>query len=260
MAEYYIRAPGSEEARGPFDEEKMTSLADAGQITLTTEFFDEPKNAWVPVGDSAEMKALLFPERKRLGLKKDRSDVQMLNKPEEANAPAVTVTQMLAAAEGESKETSHLKDRLRREEKSAALALPVLGVMMVLSGLTNTVPYYQLLSDVFLKYKWELLFQQPFAVVGLADFFLALCLFLNVPIFPIVRFRAMIGMGYFCFVYWSLGNPMGLIAAVCAGLGLLVCSVTNNLFLMLFFALCGVGGMGTLAYFAWMLANSAAPA
>ena len=126
MAEYYIRQPGAEEARGPFDEDKMTSLAEAGQISLETEYYDDASSTWLPVGGNAELKALLFPERKKLGLKKERDDIKFLNKPEDVAAPAVTVSQMLAAAEGESKETKYLKEQQKSEARAAAMALPVL--------------------------------------------------------------------------------------------------------------------------------------
>jgi multisubunit Na+/H+ antiporter MnhB subunit len=253
MAEYYIRQPGTEEARGPFDEDKMTTLAEAGQVTVETLYYDEAASNWVPVGGNAALKALLFPERHKLGLKKSRDEsIQLINKPEDAVAPAITVNQMLAAAEGESKETKHLTQQRKMEERAGALALPVLTVMMVLSGLANTVPHYDLLHDVVLHHKFPRLLEQPFVVVGLLDFFLALCLFLNVNgIFPLVRFRAMLGLGYFAFVYWSLGDPSGLIAAVAAGLGLFVCTITLNFYLMVVFAILGVLGMGSQAWVAW---------
>jgi hypothetical protein len=258
MAEYYIREPGTEEARGPFDEDKMTSLADAGQVTLETLYYDEASSNWVPVGGNANLKALLFPERKKLGLKKDSSEVKLINKPEDTKAPAITVDQMLAAAEGESKETKHLTEKRKSEEKAAALALPVLTVMMVLSGLANIIPHLSLLHDVFANHKWMRLLEQPFTVVGLIDFFIALCLFLNVNgIFPIVRFRAMLGLGYFGYYYWSLGDPIGLMSALAAGLGLFVCTITLNLYLMILFAVLGVLGMGSLAWVAWTAAAAA---
>jgi hypothetical protein len=256
MAEFYIRAPGAEEARGPFDEEKMSSLVGAGQITLETEFYDEAKSAWVAVGESATMIALLFPEKKKLGLKHDHDDIQFLNKPEETTGPAITISQMLAAAEGESKETKYLKEAQKKQDKAAAMAMPVLTVMMVLSGLSNVLPRYAVLIAAVIKHQFVPLLQDPFAIVGFFDFFLAVCLFLNVlTIFPLVRFRAMVGLGYFCVYYWSLGDPRGLVASICAGLGVFVCTITLNLYLMIIFAVLGVLGMGSLAYLAWMGAS-----
>ena len=42
-----------------------------------------------------------------------------------------------------------------------------------------------------------------------------------------------------------------MIASVCAGLGLFICTMTLNLMVMIVFALVGVGGMGYLAWAAW---------
>jgi threonine/homoserine/homoserine lactone efflux protein len=42
-----------------------------------------------------------------------------------------------------------------------------------------------------------------------------------------------------------------MVAAVGAGLGLFICTVTLNLKRMIVFALVGVGGMGYLAWTAW---------
>src|ERR1700690_1836259 len=101
MGEYYIRQTEGGETRGPFDEEQMTSLAAAGQITLQTQVADETKSDWFVVGESEELKAFLFPERKKIGLKKgeEKAEFQQLNNPEDEGKENVTVEQMLAAAE-----------------------------------------------------------------------------------------------------------------------------------------------------------------
>ena len=51
--------------------------------------------------------------------------------------------------------------------------------------------------------------------------------------------------------YWSQGDPISMAAAVGAGLGLFVCTITLNLRAMIGFALLGVGSMGYLAWMAW---------
>jgi len=253
MGEFYIRQTEGGDVRGPFDDEQMTSLASAGQITLETQVADETKSDWFVVGESEELKSFLFPERKKIGLKKgeDKVEFQQLNNPEDEGKPGVTVEQMLAAAEGNTMDTKHLKDIQKKIDKAAGLSMPVLSAMMLLSGLANTLPRYSVIMDLFSGNYLSLL-HQPFALVGLFDFLLALGLFLNVfSLFPMVRFRAMLGLGFFLFTYWSLGDTAGMIASVCAGLGLFVCTMTLNLTVMILFALVGVGGMGYLAWAAW---------
>ncbi|HVU38572.1 MAG TPA: GYF domain-containing protein [Opitutales bacterium] len=254
MGEYYIRAAEGGDVRGPFDEEQLTSLAEAGKITLETQLADETKENWVVVGENAEVKAMLFPEKKKLGLKKGGGTeaVTMINRPEDAGQPEVTVEQMLAAGEGHTEDTKYLKERQQKMDKAAGLAMPVLAAMMLLSGLANSLPRYPVLLDLFSKGDWHGLLHEPFAVIGLFDFLIAGGLFLNVfSLFPLVRFRAMIGMGYFLFYYWSHGDTVGMAASVGAGLGLFICTLTLNLGLMILFALVGVGSMGYLAWAAW---------
>jgi hypothetical protein len=214
---------------------------------------DETKSDWFVVGESEELKAFLFPQRQKIGLKKsgEKESFQQLNNPEDEGKPGVTVEQMLAAAEGNTMDTKHLKDIQKKIDKAASLSMPVLAVMMVLSGLANTLPRYSVIMDLF-SGNYVSLLHQPFALVGVFDFLLALGLFLNVfSLFPLVRFRAMLGLGFFLFTYWSLGDQAGMMASVCAGLGLFICTITLNLQVMIFFALVGVGGMGYLAWAAW---------
>jgi hypothetical protein len=254
MGEYYIKQPNEEGVHGPFDEDQITSLAEAGKISLETLISDESRTDWTKVGESEELKALLFPERKKLGLRKGpaQENIETINKPEDPSAPQVTVEQMLAASEGKTETTKHLKDERKFQERAAAISLPVLALMMLLSGLANTIPRYTVLSDAFMDGKWGELAQDPFAAIGVVDFLFALGLFLHVArLFPLVRLRAMLGLGFFLFKYWSLGDVGGQLASICAGLGLFVCTITLNLRLMIIFAIVGVGGMGYLAWVAW---------
>jgi hypothetical protein len=254
MGDFYIRQSAAGETRGPFDEEQLASLAEAGKITLETEVSDDNKSAWVAVRDFPGLAARLFPEKKKLGLKKEVKEekIEYINKPEDEAKPAITVEQMLEAAEGHTDTSRSLKDVQKEIDRAANLSIPVLTTMMVLSGLANSLPRYEVLWNLFDHGKWHGLVQEPFALVGLFDFLLALGLFLNIlSLFPVVRFRAMLGMGYFLFFYWSRDDPASMAAAVGAGLGLFVCTVTLNLKRMIGFALVGVGGMGYLAWTAW---------
>ena len=64
MGDFYIRQSADGETRGPFDEDQLVSLAEAGQITLQTQVADETKSSWVMVDEFPEMKAMIFPEHK----------------------------------------------------------------------------------------------------------------------------------------------------------------------------------------------------
>ena len=121
---------------------------------------------------------------------------------------------MLAAAEGHTEATKHLKDMQKEMDRAAALVHAGAGRH---DGLERAGEQSAALSGfggpVF-RVNWKELIQEPFALVGLFDFLLALGLFLNIlSLFPVVRVRAMLGMGYFLFYYWSQGDPVSMVAA-----------------------------------------------
>src|SRR5471030_3169856 len=106
--EFYIRSPSETEARGPFNLEQVISLAEAGQVTAETLYYDAATEQWVAVGANAEVKLAVFPEKKKLGIKRD-AKVATLNKESDSDAP-ISVNDMLAAAEGRTDDTKGKAD------------------------------------------------------------------------------------------------------------------------------------------------------
>ena len=96
--EFYIREGSETEARGPFNLEQLVSLADAGQVTVETLYYDAGTEQWVAVGTSTEIKAAIFPEKKKLSMK--AKEIVSLNKPKTDDQAPITVDDILAAAEG----------------------------------------------------------------------------------------------------------------------------------------------------------------
>src|SRR5882762_4188400 len=107
MQEIYIRNESDTEAKGPYGLEQLTSLAETGGITAETLIYDAATEQWVTLGSNAEMMAAVFPEKKKLNLK--AKEIKTLNKPDEG-AKAITVDDMLAAAEGRTDETADKKN------------------------------------------------------------------------------------------------------------------------------------------------------
>jgi hypothetical protein len=68
--EYFVRKPDSENARGPFNLEKLKSLAEAGQVDRESLYYDAATENWKKVGDNPGLCAHLFPEKVKLTLKK----------------------------------------------------------------------------------------------------------------------------------------------------------------------------------------------
>ena len=81
-------------------------------------------------------------------------------------------------------------------------------------------------------------------------------LFLNATeIFPLIRFRAMLGAGFFTIVYSSNyinGDPQGLWMAISSmgfGVGLYICTLTLNFPLMVISASMGIAGALGIAWY-----------
>jgi hypothetical protein len=74
MAEYFVRSPDSENARGPFSMEKLQSLAEVGQVDKSSLYYDSASEKWKAVGENEELCTQLFPQKKKLTLRKTRTE------------------------------------------------------------------------------------------------------------------------------------------------------------------------------------------
>ena len=145
MADYYIRTPDREESRGPFDASQLLTLGDAGQITENTLHYDENREEWIPIALNEQLKADVFPDREKLSLKVNQSndnasDAEANDAPKEQGG--ISVTDMLAAAERDTKETRHLKKKEESFHKAAALSTSSIGLMMLLSAVTLLLSFF----------------------------------------------------------------------------------------------------------------------
>ena len=254
---YYIRPADSETARGPFDIEKLGTLAEAGQLDRDTLYFDDELEAWAAIGSNAELTAQIYPAKKSLRLrssgKRDRSSEQHAD----AEREVLSVEAMLAAAEGDTDETRHLKDEIRWQHRAASIAIPVLAAVCLISALTFLYPGWRHVEGLLNQEPGAIarVFREPLLFLGALDLFFALALFLAATeVYPLIRFRAMLGMGFFGYVYGSAmvaGDPTGqylALAMIAYGLGVFICTVTLRFKVMAAAALCSLGGALTFAY------------
>ena len=105
--EIYIRNATETEARGPFTAQQVADLADAGQVTAETLIYDATTEQWVALSTNPELMTVVFPEKRKLSLKSKQ--IATLNKPVEDARP-ITVSEMLAAAEGHTDDTRGKSD------------------------------------------------------------------------------------------------------------------------------------------------------
>ena len=252
MADYYIRTPDREESRGPFDASQLLTLAEAGQITENTLHYDETKEEWIPIALNKQLKADVFPEREKLSLKISESKNKT---PEEEDISeekeGLNVNDMLAAAERDTKETRHLKKKEQSFHKAAALSTNSIGIMLLLSAITLLTPHFTIINTAISEGNVGTIFNYPFIILGLFDFLMAVFLFLAVTeVYPILRGRGMLTLGFGAYVGWALGEPMIMIPSAAAGFGIFYATISQNFSTMIMASILGIGGNALLAYLA----------
>jgi hypothetical protein len=168
---------------------------------------------------------------------------------EEGEEERIDVQEILAAADGETEETRHLKKGKESMEKASAVAPSGLAAAMALSGLFLLFPHFGVLLNAFGEGAVTDLLGFPFFLVALLDLFLALALLLAVTeVYPYVRGRAMIGLGFGVYLGWALQSPDLILVFFLAGLGPFTATLSKRLSLTVAALAIAVIANGYLAY------------
>jgi hypothetical protein len=236
--EFYIRNESENEARGPFNLEQLTSLLDSGQIDLNTLYYDAATEQWATIESNAEMKSLLFPEKKKLKVKA-KEQKNTLNTSTDSRPP-ITVDQMLAAAEGHTDETKDRKDPKQAQARAAGIGMYSAMGMLIIAAAAELFPSI----DFLLAFSLETLPSHPLVLLGILDLALALLLGLGmVNLYPFVRFRAALGLGFLGFIFFTQGQSIALVAVLAGSTGLYLSTVSINLLPVILSASIGLIGM-----------------
>jgi hypothetical protein len=215
MQEYYIRNPDSDESRGPFTVDQLMSLGETGHITLETYVYNHDTEEWELLEHNPELRASIFPEKKRLTIKA-KSEFESLNKGE-LDIPAITINDLLAAAEGNTEETKHRKKDGIWREKAAGAAMYISGFVLLISA----IGLIWLQREAVFAFDLAAMSRSPLAIFAALDLGVALMLFLqSSSVYPFIRFRSMAGAGFFLFFFWAAGHPLIGVLAALASLGL----------------------------------------
>ncbi len=243
MSEYYIRTTAEDETRGPYDLGKLSDLIEPGVVTRTALYYDDAKEEWFRIEENPTLFEALSPKKKRLSLKAKEDATPEIEEVEEVED--VSVDEMLAAAEGLTDETHHLKEEQINQGRAARICLPGLAILLLFSAILNLLPEFSTLNYIFGEGKYASILSHTVIILGLVDLFLALCCFLSVTdVFPIIRFREMLGLGYFTYIYWAWGDVNMLLATLVASIAIYICTLTLNLSFMI--ACLTLGGLALL--------------
>jgi hypothetical protein len=241
--EYYIREASESEARGPFILEQLVSLAETGQVTVDTLWYDPTVEDWASVGANEELKAALFPEKRKLRMKA-REAVPQVRKSEEL-AP-ITVADMLAGAEGRTSDTKDKIDPAFAQANAARIGMWSSVVCLVLAAAGEILPG----ADVIAAGDVTKILGEPLIFLGALDLFMATMLGLGVlSFYPGVRFRAAAGLGLFGFIFFAQGLTLPLLAIAAGSAGLYVATITVELLPVIVSSALGLAGMAGASYF-----------
>lgn len=241
--EFYIRNASETDARGPFSIDQLISLAEAGQVVPETLYYEATSEQWLAIGDDTDLRTQIFPEKRKLSIKRDPK-IPSLNKSKEMDQP-LDVMDMLAAAEGRTADTKDRRSIMVAADRCAKAGMYA-AVLLLLIGMAMEV-----LPDIdkLTTFEWKNLITTPTLVLGLIDFALAIILSLGVvSLYPIIRGRAMVGVGFLGSIYFLGGQPIHALAATAGCLGLYGCTVFLSYLPMMLTLTLGFGGMGYLAY------------
>lgn len=241
--EFYIREVSETEARGPFNLEQLVSLAETGQVTVDTLWYDATVEDWAPILANDDMKAALFPEKRKLRMK--AKEVIAQTKPSDSLAP-ITVEDMLAGAEGRTADTKDKKDPAIAQAQAARIGMWSAVLCLVLAAAGEMLPS----ADAIAALDVSKLIAQPFVFLGVLDLFMATMLGLGVVSFyPIIRFRAAAGLGLFGFIFFAQGLPLPLLAEVAGSAGLYFATVWVDMLPVVVASALGLAGTAGAAYF-----------
>ncbi len=241
--EIYVRNATETEARGPFNTQQVADLAEVGQVTPDTLIYDAGAEQWVALNTKPELMAIVFPPKKKLGLK--TKEISSLNEKDETVKP-ITVEDMMAAAEGRTADTADKRDPSIARARAARLGMWGAVLALVFAAAAEILPA----SAALVSMEGAQLIANPLVLLGVVDLALAVLLGLGMTnLYPFVRFRAAVGLGWVGFMFLMQGQQMPLLFVIAGSAGLYFCTVLTSLLPALAAIAAAVGGMGLLARF-----------
>ncbi|MDE3084632.1 MAG: DUF4339 domain-containing protein [Verrucomicrobiota bacterium] len=244
--EFYIRHATETEARGPFTQDQLASLAEAGKVVPETLYYEPGTEKWIPVGANSDLRNILFPEKKKLAVKA-KTNVNTLNVEKESQVP-ITIDDMLAAAEGRTADTRHAKDPAIARGRAAKIGLYSCTGLLFIAAASELLPSIDVLTDLDVNK----IIGQPLIFLGALDLVLGILLLLQmVVLYPVVRFRAALGLGYIGFLFWVRGETPPLLAVAAGSTGLYLSTIFLD-FMPLGIAV-GLGFAGMIGFAYYML-------
>ena len=248
MLEYCVRKEGDEEASGPYNLDQITSLIEAGKLDKGAYFYDIDKEEWTPIKENGELMDVLFPQKKKLTLQtepEETDEEKASNKKSkhselENEKAGISVQKILAQAEGREGDDLSGKSPVEKRAQSAFLGLRFTTLFVLGSAVTMAFLEWDLLKTA----NAIQMARSPYLLFGIADVLLGIVLLLQVTeIYPLVRFRAAIGLGALSILFFTSGDPLLAIANVVLSVSIYFCTATLSNRKVIPFCVTGVLGI-----------------
>jgi hypothetical protein len=256
MSEYYIKQPQTDNSRGPLNLEQLVSMAETGVISEDTLLYDEISEKWRPFNTYSDLLPMVFPERKTLSLNRlEAAPTEDHVASEIAQGklkPKVSTEDLLAAAQGETKETRHIGQRKASTEKAAELAAPGIGTLLAISAIALIFPAKDTVIEALsTQSALFTVLLNPLLILGLLLAACSVGVYLGLTeVFPLLRILGAASVGMLLYLFWAWQNPLFAACGAMMGTGLFLSTLASRQSWMLFSLLIGIAGASILAYHA----------
>lgn len=283
MREYYIRREGDEDSSGPYDLDQISSLMEAGKLDPEAFYYDIEAEQWERISSNQEMMDALFPKKRKLSLRLDPddddgppilhdepeapaaggaedeepapgADGEAAPKPKKLAPPplkqpaapvkkqSITVQAMLAQAEGRDQESG---GRSPIEMRSAASYVALRALTLLFAG--SAVFLGLIERELLLSADALRIVKSPYLVLAAFDVLMLFFLLLQVTtVYPLLRFRAAVGLGLLSVFFYASGDPLLLAGNALLTASMYFCTVVMTMRLAI--ASAAAGALGLLCY------------
>jgi len=243
--EYYIRKPEETEARGPFSIEQLISLATDGQVDEATLYYDAAEETWALIANDKALRDLLFPTKKSLRIK-PKVMVHTLNTASVYDRP-ITVSEMLAAADGRTNATKDHADHLIAQGRASNIRRYSALISTVICAAAFILPHL----DIALSREPLAMLGAPVLFLGILHLILGIIFALGAnKAYPFVRFAAVLGFGFVSTVLYFDGPHFPILHSAAASAGLYFSTISIKITGSITAAvLCVLGSLGLAFHF-----------
>lgn len=247
--QYYILQPGSEQSHGPYTIAQLQSFAETGRVSKDTLYYDNDDEGWVPIKEDDLLRETIFPQKQKLQLKSTAPPQASTQPPTPARptTPDISVEEMLNTATNlANPKSSHLL----RQKKGGGWAAPMVALGLLLSGIAFLNADMKTVKTILSTSRYTMIFSYPLIMLGVFDIIISFFYFLGVERATyLVRWRILIGLGYFGYIYWAFQDTNLLYSVVAGCMGAFFVTLEIGFQLSFFSGLISLIGMGSFAYF-----------